>query len=224
MNATRALGAVLLAGAVLMFLPESPAQAQTGTTYEVRKGDTLFGVARKVVHDGISRNQMILAIYRANQSAFTGGSIHRLEVGTILTIPAGAEVARISTTEADRQLRELLAAPLTTAPPLAAVKPAPMVTMPAKPPAAASLPGEAAGNRYREGLAMERRGNHQGAFTAFLEAGEAGHGLAQRRLGQIYDKGSPAVPRDYETALKWYQKAREQGVPIDKPVPRRPPP
>jgi hypothetical protein len=67
---------------------------------------------------------------------------------------------------------------------------------------------------------MERRGDYRGALTAFLEAGEAGHGQAQRKLGQIYDKGNPAVPRDYQTSLKWYQKAREQGVDIDKPLPR----
>ena len=71
---------------------------------------------------------------------------------------------------------------------------------------------------------MERRGDHQAAFAAFLEAGEAGYGLAQRKLGQIYDKGNGVVQRDYQTALKWYQKAREQGVPIPKPLPRRPPP
>ena len=51
-------------------------------------GDTLFGMARKAKHDGVSRNQMILAIWRANQSAFPGGNINLLEVGTILTIPA----------------------------------------------------------------------------------------------------------------------------------------
>ena len=79
---------------------------------------------------------------------------------------------------------------------------------------------EQAARRYREGLALERRGDHQGALKAFLEAGEAGYGLAQRRLGQIYDTGSPVVKHDYQTSLKWYQKAREQGVEIDKPLPR----
>jgi pilus assembly protein FimV len=225
MNAMRALGAVLLAGAALMCLPGSAAQAQPASSYEVRRGDTLFGVARKVTQDGVTRNQMIVAIYRANQGAFTGGSIHRLEVGTVLTIPSRDEVVKISALEADRQMRDLLEArPAATAPSLAAVKPAPSVTLPAPPSAAAPSSAAAAARRYEEGLSMERRGDHRGAFAAFLEAGEAGNGLAQRRLGQIYDTGSPAVRRDYETALKWYQKARDQGVPIDKPLPRRPPP
>ena len=85
------------------------------------------------------------------------------------------------------------------------------------------LPAEAGVRRYREGLALERRGDHQEALTAFIEAGESGHGLAQRRLGQIYDKGNSAVQRDYQASLKWYQKAREQGVEIDKPLQRTTP-
>jgi TPR repeat protein len=74
--------------------------------------------------------------------------------------------------------------------------------------------------RYQEGLALEHKGDEQGAFKAFLEAGEAGYGLAQRKLGQIYDKGNSAVKRDLQASIVWYQKARAQGVPIDKPLPR----
>ena len=218
MNATGVAGAVLLAGAaVLGALLAPPAQAQA-PTYEIRKGDTLFGVARKTLHAGVTRNQMILAIYRANQNAFAGGNIHRLEVGTVLTIPARDEVARIASADANRELRELLAVKPPAAPaPMAAIKPAPAVT---KPPAGTAFAAEAAARRYREGLGMERRGDDRGAFAAFLEAGDAGNGLAQRRLGQIYDKGNAVVPRDYQAAIKWYQKAREQGVEIDRPLPR----
>ncbi len=224
MSATRALGAVLLAGAALAGVAGSPAQAQSAATHEVRKGDTLFGVARKALHEGVSRNQMILAIYRANQNAFAGGDINRLEVGTVLAIPARDEVAKTAVAEADRQVRELLAAkPAAAPPPLAAIKPAPAVKTPAKPSAAAPLTPEAAAKRYREGLGMERRGDHQGALAAFLEAGEAGNGMAQKRLGQIYDTGNTLVARDYQSALKWYQKAREQGVEMDKPLQRTTP-
>jgi pilus assembly protein FimV len=225
MKVMRALGAVLLAGAALASFPGSSARAQAAATYEIRRGDTLFGVARKAMHDGVTRNQMILAIYRANPNAFAGGSIHRLEVGTVLAIPGRDEVASIQVAEADRQLRDLLApAPAAAPPPMAAVKPAPPVAVPAKPSATATLLLEDAARRYREGLGMEQRGNDQGALTAFLEAGQAGYGLAQLKLGQIYDKGNSATPRDYQAALKWFQKAREQGVSMDKPVPRVPRP
>ena len=222
MSRSRVLGAVLLAGAALVSRAAVPVQAQVKPIHEVRKGDTLFGVARKAKHDGVSRNQMILAIYRANLRAFPGGNINLLEVGTVLAIPGQDEVARFESADADRQVRELLGAKPAALPAVAAIKPAPAVRMPAKPSAAVPSPTEA-GARYREGQALERRGDHQAALTAYLEAGEAGHGLAQRRLGQIYDKGNSAVQRDYQTSLKWYQKAREQGVEIDKPLQRTAP-
>lgn len=44
---------------------------------------------------------------------------------------------------------------------------------------------------------MERKGDFREALTAFQEAGEAGHGLAQRKLGRLYDKGNTVVKRDY---------------------------
>jgi pilus assembly protein FimV len=192
-NARRALGRVLLAGGMLAVVAGAPLQAQVaGSSHEVRRGDTLFGVARKTMYDGVTRNQMILAIWRANQSAFPGGNINLLEVGTVLAIPARGEVAKIEPAEADRQVRGLLAL-------------------------------EVAAKRYREGLALERRGDDQGALASFLEAGEAGNGMAQRKLGQIYDMGNTAVQRDYQSALKWYQKAREQGVEMDKPLQRTTP-
>ena len=230
MSCSRVLGAVLLAGAALAAPGVSPVQAQvataearSGSTHEVRKGDTLFGVARKAMHYGVTRNQMILAIYRANLNAFPGGNINQLEVGTVLSIPARDEVAKLESGEADRQVRELLGAKPAALPAMAAVKPAPVARTAAKPSAAIPPPAESGARRYREGLALERRGEHQEALTAFLEAGESGHGPAQRRLGQIYDKGNSAVQRDYQTSLKWYQKAREQGVDIDKPLQRTTP-
>jgi FimV-like protein len=181
----------------------APALAQGAASHEVRRGDTLFAIARKAKHDGVSRNQMIFAIWRANQGAFPGGNINLLEVGTVLTIPGREAVAAIEPAAADREVQELLAASR------------PVVT-PIQP--AAGM--DAAARRYQEGLALEHKGDEQGAFRAFLESGEAGYGLAQRKLGQIYDKGNSAAKRDLQASIVWYQKARAQGVPIDKPLPR----
>ena len=217
MSLRRCLAALLLASAALAAVP--PAQAQVAPTHEVRRGDTLFAVARKTKHDGVSRNQMIVAIWRANQDAFPGGNINVMEVGTILNIPPRATVAAIDPAEADRQVREMLAK-YSGAQVASAKPPAAPASAPAKPAAAPSPGLEAAAKRYREGEALERRGNDEGAFRAYLEAGEAGYGQAQRKLGQIYDKGNKAVSRDYQASLKWYQKAREQGVEVDKPLQR----
>jgi FimV-like protein len=199
-------------------------------TYEIRRGDTLFAVERKTRHPGVNRNQMMLAIVRANPDAFPGGNLHQLAVGTILVIPPAETVAAIAPAEADRSIRELLARPPTAAPappkPAAVTPPAPAPKPPVQPapkaaPAALLSPEEAT-RRYREGLGLEDKGDEQGALKAFLAAGESGHGLAQRKLGEIYDKGNSAAPRDYETALRWYTKAREQGIEIPKPFVRSP--
>lgn len=71
--------------------------------------------------------------------------------------------------------------------------------------------------RYRDGLAHESKGDDQAALVAFLEAGNVGHGQAQKKLGDIYGKGSKAAKRDYDTSLRWYEKARAQGIEIPKP-------
>jgi len=172
-----------------------PVQAQVATTHEVRRGDTLFAIARKAKHDGISRNQMILAIWRANRNAFPGGDINLLEVGTVLALPTLEVVAAIDPADADREVAELIAG-----------KPA----------------APAAQRRYEEGLALERQGDERGALKAFLDSGEAGYGLAQRKLGQIYDKGNSATQRDLQASILWYQKARVQGVEIERPIPHVP--
>ena len=221
MNLARALGAVLFAGAVLAAFPWSPAQAQGAGTYEVKKRDGLYSISGKFRFEGATRFQVAIAIYRANQEAFPDGNINVLKEGQVLRIPSREEVMAMVPAEASRQWQSLTSKPAPSPAEVAAVKPSPAL---AKPPAAASPALEAAEKRYQEGLALERRGDQQGALTAFLEAGTAGNGLAQRRLGEIYDKGNAATPRDYQAALKWYQKAREQGVHMDKPLPRMAPP
>ena len=77
---------------------------------------------------------------------------------------------------------------------------------------------EQAERRYREGLAHEKAGSDRAALKAFLEAGEGGHGLAQKKLSEIYDRGNSATKRDYETSVIWYDRARAQGVQFPKPL------
>lgn len=72
--------------------------------------------------------------------------------------------------------------------------------------------------RYAEGLELRDRGDDKGAFEAFLEAAEGGHAQAQRRLGEIYDRGNSAVQRDLLTSIRWYMLAREQGERLPEPI------
>jgi TPR repeat protein len=81
---------------------------------------------------------------------------------------------------------------------------------------------EAATRRHAAGLALENRGDDDGAFIAYLEAAENGYPPAQRKLGEIYDSGNSAVKRDFSESMRWYQKAREGGE--DIPAPKSPMP
>lgn len=76
--------------------------------------------------------------------------------------------------------------------------------------------------RYKEAVKLEKGNEHKAAFEAYLEAGKQGHALAELRLGELYDKGSPGVQRDLQESASWYQKARAQGVGIPKAESRSP--
>ncbi|MFH1043828.1 MAG: hypothetical protein V1796_01925 [Pseudomonadota bacterium] len=91
---------------------------------------------------------------------------------------------------------------------------APAPRQPEKLPPLGKLEAEA---RYREGVELERSGDPRAAITAYHEAGESGHGPAQKKLGDLYGTGNDVVERDYETSLRWYDRARKQGIEIPKP-------
>jgi len=78
---------------------------------------------------------------------------------------------------------------------------------------------ESAITRYRQGKDLERKGDDRGALAAYEESAQAGYGLAQMRLAEIYDRGTTAVKRDYQKALFWYEQARQQGLNVPKPHP-----
>jgi hypothetical protein len=87
----------------------------------------------------------------------------------------------------------------------------------AKPAKAMSEPTWLAAARYSDGRELERSGQWAAAMEAYLEAATAGHGPAQKRLGDIFGNGQGDVLRDYETSLRWYKRAREQGEEIPLP-------
>lgn len=71
--------------------------------------------------------------------------------------------------------------------------------------------------RYGDARELERTGNWSAAMQAYHEAAANGHGPAQKRLAEIYNNGQGDVQRDYETSLRWYQRAREQGIEAPQP-------
>ena len=52
------------------------------------------------------------------------------------------------------------------------------------------------------------------AVKRYEEAGNAGYGPASKRLGEIYVAGAGNVGRDYVKSVKWYGRARDQGMDV----------
>ena len=82
--------------------PVAPAAgAATGdNAYQVKKGDTLAEIAGNVKPEGVSLDQMLVALYRANASAFVGNNMNRLRAGQILTVPDAEAAKSVGKSEA----------------------------------------------------------------------------------------------------------------------------
>jgi len=68
----------------------------------VKKGDTLSEIARQNLPPGANLNQMLIAIYRANEDAFIRKNVNLLRAGRILNIPGAETVSTIDPEEAKR--------------------------------------------------------------------------------------------------------------------------
>lgn len=74
-------------------------------TWPVKRGDTLSKVAIGVKPEGVSLDQMLVALYRANRKAFVGNNMNRLKTGPILQVPDSSELASIDAKEAKKEVR-----------------------------------------------------------------------------------------------------------------------
>ena len=85
---------------------ELPSITKAHTVYgPVKRGDTLGGIVRNIIPPaGVSFNQMLVALHRANRDAFFGNNIHRLKTGPILRVPDGNEIASVTPAEADKEV------------------------------------------------------------------------------------------------------------------------
>lgn len=81
---------------------ENTAAASDVKEREVRRGETLSQIARENKPDGISLDQMLVALYRSNPGAFIGKNMNRLRAGTILALPDAADASGTSNAEAHR--------------------------------------------------------------------------------------------------------------------------
>ena len=78
--------------------PESRTESEEG--FKVKQGDTLRKVAQQNAQEGVSLDQMLVGLFRANKEAFDGGNMNRLKAGKILSVPQKAELESVSEAEA----------------------------------------------------------------------------------------------------------------------------
>ena len=90
--------------------PEAPAETQQESTeqaakavkHTVKKGETLGAIARANLKPGVTLNQMLVAIFRANRDAFIHGNVNLVRTGKILNIPSADDAGSIDSVDANQ--------------------------------------------------------------------------------------------------------------------------
>jgi pilus assembly protein FimV len=88
--------------------PAKPA-AEEKKAHEVKSGDTLGAIARANLPPGVTLNQMLIALYRANEDAFISQNVNLVRAGRILNIPSGEAIGTVDVEEANRVVRAQMA-------------------------------------------------------------------------------------------------------------------
>ncbi len=79
--------------------PEAGAPA-AGSSYTVKRGDTLSKIAQQAKPADVSLEQMLVALFRSNENAFDDHNMNRLRTGQIVTVPQGDQIAAVPQSEA----------------------------------------------------------------------------------------------------------------------------
>lgn len=84
-------------------LPVTVAESPAAATHQVKAGDTLGKIATETRPEGVSLDQMLVALFRSNADAFDG-NMNRLRAGKILSVPDANTVRAIDASEARREV------------------------------------------------------------------------------------------------------------------------
>ncbi len=78
----------------------APVAPSAASDYAVKPGDTLSRIAGKTQVEGISLDQMLVGLYRANPDAFVDNNMNRLKAGVVLKVPGSEKLGELSAAEA----------------------------------------------------------------------------------------------------------------------------
>lgn len=82
----------------------APRQEAKAASRVAKRGDTLAKIAGETKPEGVSLDQMLVALFRSNKDAFDGSNMNRLKAGKILSIPDHEAAASISESEAKQTI------------------------------------------------------------------------------------------------------------------------
>jgi len=79
---------------------DAPSTASGDDAVTVARGDTLFAIAEDRTPNGVTVEQMMLALLEANRSSFIDDNINLVKAGSILRVPQAAEARALSQAQA----------------------------------------------------------------------------------------------------------------------------
>ena len=80
--------------------PPAEKTPSSGEGREVKRGETLHKIASETRLEGVSLDQMLVGLFRANPDAFEGGNMNRLKAGKILSVPEKEAIESLPAGEA----------------------------------------------------------------------------------------------------------------------------
>ena len=161
---------------------QAPPARTPGQLAPVQRGQTLSHIARELSREsGVSMNQAMVALLRANPEAFIRGNINLLKQGAVLRNPGQEELAQVDAAQARAIVREQTAQWRQAR----AAIPQPAVADAGERPVSSPVAGAAAPTGARLEIAPAVAGGEQTAgMTTGLDAGGEGDMLANEQLRQ----------------------------------------
>lgn len=77
----------------------------TSNALTVKPSDTAGSLVASINSDGVSLEQLLLALVRHNPDAFVDANVNRIKVGSLITLPTAEQAKAIDAQEADREIR-----------------------------------------------------------------------------------------------------------------------
>jgi len=84
----------------------APASAPSaGEQITVKRGDTASGIVRDRLPEGVSLDQMLIALQRGNPNAFIRGNVNLIKAGAVLNLPTAEQASTVTEKQARQAVR-----------------------------------------------------------------------------------------------------------------------